>query len=188
MKKASQSKMKIAIFVIIVSLCSVPFVYSMEKNIGGQAWYKTKWGMSVDEVNKSLGDTIVKTKDGDGEYKNIKYQYVLPNFKIGSFSFSVYFAFKSGDRLYDIMVKKEGGDRYYACFLELEDSLIKKYGKPFSVKDEDNRRFQSQMRSREWMTEDSVITLNNAAIWVDKRAHEITNIFYSARESGDDKL
>ena len=156
--------------------------------IGGAGWYKTKWGMTPEEINAALGNKIVPVPQQDRGKYDTEYQYTIPEFKIGKFSFSVYLAFKSGKGLTDVMVTKKGQSDHFACFLELEDALKKKYGSPSSVEDDVNMKKSSQFRSREWLTQSSVIKLNNITLWIDSKPHFTTNVLYSARSSGGDRL
>jgi len=159
--------------------------------MGGEGWYKTKWGMSPEEVSAALGDTIVPVPQQDRRKYNTEYQYTISDFKIGNFSFSVYLAFKSGKGLNDVMVTtKKGEGDHYACFLELEDALKKKYGSPSSsAEDENDKQLSFKLRYREWLTQASIIKLNNITFFdSEPLTYDRTNVLYSARSAGDDRL
>lgn len=167
---------------------AAPGVSQSTEAMGGEGWYKTKWGMTPEEVSAALGDAIVPVPQQDrGKYKT-EYQYTIPDFEIGNFSFSVYLAFKPGKGLNDVMVTKKGQDDHFACFLELEHSLKKKYGSPSFIEDKDNMKFGSQSCSREWLTQASIIKLNNITLWIGGKPHYTTNVIYSARSAGGDRL
>lgn len=153
----------------------------------GEGWYKTKWGMSPEEVSAVLDDTIALVPQQDRRKYATEYQYTISDFKIGNFSFTVYLAFNSGKGLSDVMVTKNGESDHYGCFLELEDALKKKYGRPSSVEDED-KKLSSQLHSREWLTQATIIRLNNITLWINSKPYDTTNILYSARSGTDDRL
>ena len=117
------------------------------------------------------------------------FTYTIPDFKIGKFSFDVYMAFDPQKGLNEVMVTKKDEADHYACFLELENALKKKYGNPSSAKDQDKIKMGSQMRSREWATQDTLIILNHVVLWFSNKAHKTTNIIYQSRgDTEADKL
>jgi hypothetical protein len=201
MEKARHSRTIIATVAVLFNLLcwhdvnsnyqiasAAPGTSQSRKAMGGEGWYKTIWGMTPEKVSAAIGIKITPASEQDMRNYKTEYQYIIPDFKIGNFAFSVYLAFKPGKGLNDVMVTKKGQDEHFACFLELEDSLKKKYGTPSAVEDDDNMRMNSQSHSREWLTQSSVIKLNHIVLWIQGKPHYTTNVLYSARSSVDDRL
>ena len=154
-----------------------------------EGWYKTKWGMTIDEIRAVLKEDIKQIAPENRKRYKTDYTYTIPDFKIGNFSFDVSMAFDPQKGLKEVMLTKKDGPDHYACFLELEDALKKKYGNPSSSTDQDKIKMGSQMRSREWVTQHTLIRLNHIVLWFSNKAHETTNIIYQSRgDTEADKL
>lgn len=150
-------------------------------------WYLTNWGMTPKEVTKALDNKYVIVqkpvkKDGDDII------YAIENFEIGKFLFYVSLSFKSEGGLYNVTVMKRGQDGLYECFLDLEDALKTKYGKPSSVEDNKNRYGDGALTTeghyREWHTQSTFIKLTNIGL----NPGGMTKISYSYRNSSSEKL
>ena len=175
-------------FDLLFCLAGINSATAQQDVAGSSGWYKTKWGMTAEEVSATLGDSIIPLSQQDRK-RFPDFEYTMSDFQIGKYSFEVYFAFASVG-LNKVMVRKKGQGEYYACFLHLEDSLKKKYGSPSDVKDDDRKR-DAQSHTREWLTQGSIIALNNVTLWIGGKPYETTNVIYSSRRTLDaagDKL
>ncbi len=152
-----------------------------------EGWYKTKWGMTIDEIRTVLKEDI---KQVSAEYKkkyNTAQTHTITDFKIGKFTFDVYLTIDPQKGLAKVNVAKKGELDQYACFLELENALKKKYGNPSST--EENKIMGSKMNSIEWITQDTLIRLIHSEFRFNNKNRESTDIIYeSRRDTGEEKL
>lgn len=155
---------------------------STSPGTGQDGWYKTKWGMTVDEVRAVLQENVVPAPPEKWKATKGEKAFMIPNFMVGDFEFEVYMDFDASGKLRQTtLVMKKGTGDHYKCFLELEASLKSKYGQPSPVKD-DNR--PSVVRTREWIVPSTVIVLSYWHFPMGKDSSEFTQINYQARKTG----
>jgi hypothetical protein len=147
--------------------------------------------MTIEEIRAALKEEIKEHKPAKREEHQTDFSYTIPDFKIGNFMYDVYLGFNN-KKLSEVLVRLKDGQNKYGCFLDLDDSLKKKYGSPTSSKDEEDKKFTdvwSESKSREWILKTTIIRLNYLYLWCYKETNATTNIQYQYRkDTSTDKL
>jgi len=144
-------------FILLVLLFCASSIFSQD-----EGWYKTKFGMTNDDlVNVLKDDGVEKMKVPDVYDNNIVCDYWIKEFKIQEIVFQVYFLMKD-EKLYKVKLKVDDSKRKY--FKDYFDAMTKmletKYGKKFdSSIDNDEKRGWYNYKST-WMTSNTKIELN----------------------------
>jgi len=144
-----------------------------------EGWYKTKWGMTIDEIRTVLKDEIKEIVAENRREHATDFTYTIPVFNIGEFTFEVYLAFDIQKGLNEVFVRLRDGQNYYKCFLDHENAFRKKYGDPSPSKEDFDDR-NTKVKTIEWVTKDTIISLNYATLGSSNKA---TYIIYQSRLS-----
>jgi hypothetical protein len=147
-----------------------------------EGWYKTKWGMTIDEIRTALKDEVKEIVSENRREHATDFTYTIPVLKIEDFIFEVYMAFDTRKRLNAVLVRLRNGQNYHKCFLDLENDTKKKFGNPSPPKENFDDR-SSKVKTIEWITKDTIIRLNYATLGSSNKA---TNIIYQSR--GDTEI
>jgi hypothetical protein len=123
--------------------------FCVHEAYGGNAWYKTSWGMSPDEVRKVMGRQMEVLSDGT--------TLMLRGYDILGEQYDVAFAFDKKNELCYVVLNCASSD--YGCFLQLEKALKVKYGKPEITKSEKKSGNHQKETKYEWYTKDTYLTL-----------------------------
>ena len=80
---------------------------------GQDGWYKTKWGMTVDEVRAVLHEKLVPAPPEKWTPSKGKQAFMIPNFTVGDFQFEVYMNFEASGKLCEtyLKMKKDSWER-----------------------------------------------------------------------------
>jgi hypothetical protein len=159
---------------IIVCFFLVFLLSTVSVSNANGGWYKTKWGMTIEQIRAVITEDIKQNKESS---------YSIPDFKIGDFSFKIQLEFDDNNGLNKVMAVLKQGQDNNKCFLDLEDELKKKYGAPTNVENKDTPRFSASHKMREWITEDTILTLIHIVLGFGGKVHQETNIIYKARQS-----
>jgi hypothetical protein len=117
---------------VMCALCaSAQSTDTKEGDPGG--WTKTKWGMTLAEVKKTLEGRAREVKPGDEPFLG-RTKLVIDEQKIGSTNYSVEFMFGAFWKLSKIVIrpKVHGGTPLRPLRDELARLLSEKYGRPAS--------------------------------------------------------
>jgi len=147
-----------------------------------EGWYKTKWGMTIDEIRTALKDEVKEIVPENRREHATDFTYTIPVFKIGDFTFEVYMAFDIQKGLNAVLVRLKDGQNYYKCFADHENTLRKKYGNPSPSKEDFDDR-HTKVKTIEWITKDTIIRLNYATLGSSNKS---TYIIYQSR--GDTEI
>jgi hypothetical protein len=147
-----------------------------------EGWYKTKWGMTIDEIRTVLKDEIKEIVPENMREYATDFTYTIPVFEKGGYTYDVYIAFDTQKRLNAVLVRLRDGQNYHKCFLDLENDTKKKFGNPSPLKKIDYHR-TTQGKTLEWITKDTIIRLNYVTLGSSNKA---TNILYKSR--GDTEI
>jgi hypothetical protein len=138
-----------ALFVALIFLMSFFCAYEA---YGGNAWYKTSWGMSPDEVKKVMANNMEVLSDGT---------LMLRGYDILGQQYDVAFGFDEKKVLTYVVLNCAGDnsiDVGYGCFLQLIKALTNKYGQPNITKAKQNIK-NAEETIYEWFTKDTHISL-----------------------------
>ena len=127
--------------------------FCVHEAYGGNAWYKTSWGMSPDEVRKVMGKQMEVLSDGT---------LMLRGYDILGKQYDVAFAFGEKKGLCYVVLNCRSSQ--YGCFLQLEKALKAKYGQSKITKSEKERAYYKEETTYEWYTKDTHITMEYAEL------------------------
>ncbi|WMW64411.1 hypothetical protein [Nitratidesulfovibrio liaohensis] len=145
-------------------------------------WYKTEWGMTKDEVSSAVGEGMLPSSES---IANQRIDYEIKGFDVGGTRCNIKMSFPA-NKLSFVMVQVANPS--YGEFLKLYDMLLGKYGQPSTPKNEKKMMGGGRISSAEWLTEDTIITLNYALIPIGG-ASDVVNVQYKPRaQAGASKL
>jgi hypothetical protein len=151
-------------------------------------WYKTKWGMTIEEIRTVLSRNIIGTpKTGEDNSTTVN----ISDYTIGKYVFEVLLSFDDQKGLYRVLIRKKewgAGENSERCFFFLEDAFKTKYGNPSNV--EDNNYDSGIFNNREWILNDTIIELHYSYFKeIVAKGTKMVYIIYKSRISRDgDKL
>lgn len=119
-------------------------------------WGPTNWGMSKKEVIKATNLTL----DTSFRTRHRTYPTYTSQIKIGGHEYRINFGIHA-EGLDEVLIRsnrsRKNHSYHYEAFLDLKESLTKKYGSP--IDSEKNERGSSSSEEVKWLTEDSFISL-----------------------------
>jgi len=146
-----------------------------------EGWYKTKWGMTLDEIRTVLREEIKEiTPENRGDLKDY-FTHMISDFKIGNFTFDVYLGFDAKKELNNVLVILDDKQDKWQCFVELERSLKKKYGSPSLAETSENEEFDYDQEIREWLLKNTFVQLSYLKYGFGNEI-EFTQISYQPRK------
>ncbi len=126
-------------------------------------WYKTRWGMTAAELAETFGDEL-KGVDPWIEIYGETLKYTLENFRVGRFTFQVFFSMTDDDRLKMVLLRRDDFATAMSCFEVVVRSLINRYGAFYdrgreSYFDADDNEYETFRY--EWLTKSTSIKLRH---------------------------
>lgn len=146
-------------------------------------WYKTSWGMSVQEIEEAVGRRLEPATDfliDNG------FNYKIRNFNIGDIACNIKLSIQN-DKLIFVRVDVSSSPSFES-FVYLNESLRKKYGRGTGV---DTMQLDGggEITSSSWATDTTIITVIFSSMILANEAMNAVYIDYKPRQRADpDKL